>query len=116
MQWCASAISSSRNVRLIGIEATVTVIPRNSDTNIWLLHIGAKTPPLFRPAALSISMVSISGEGDRLQTTTKRNAHQAEAGDHHRPGRSLGNGRHRAAADGEVLTFGGSNIVERGGV
>jgi hypothetical protein len=36
MQRCASAISS-RKVRPIGIEATVIVIPHNSDTNIWLL-------------------------------------------------------------------------------
>ena len=48
-------------------------------------------------------MLSISGEGDGLHTTTKRNAHQTEAGDHHRPGRSLGGGRHCAAADGEFL-------------
>jgi uncharacterized protein YndB with AHSA1/START domain len=81
-----------------------------------LTQIGTKTPPLFRPAALSISMLSISGEGNGRQTTTKRNAHQAEAGDHHHPGRSLGDGRHRAAADGEVLSFGSSNILERGRV
>jgi hypothetical protein len=61
-------------------------------------------------------MLSISGEGDGRQTTTKRNADQAEAGDHHHPGRRLGNGRHCAAADGEVFAFGSGDVRKRGAV